>query len=203
MGRITSVEELRSRYGPPTERSSRKVLSKLEIHTRTFITLSPFVLIGSSDGQGNADVTPRGDNPGFVSVLDDTTLVLPDRPGNNRLDTWANLIVEPAIGILFLVPGFNEMLRVNGTAEIRDDAELLESLAVDGRRPRTVAVVKIAEVFLHCAKAVMRSRLWDDTARADRSLLPSMGQMLKEHGALSGPAETEDETLARNKAELF
>lgn len=190
-------------YGPATERASRKVITKLETYTRTFIALSPFVLIGSSDGQGNADVTPRGDDPGFVFVLDDTTLVLPDRPGNNRLDTWSNLIADPAVGMLFLVPGFNEMLRINGTAEIRDDLDLLSRFAINGRNPRTVLVVKIDEIFLHCAKAIMRSHLWDEAAHADRSLLPSMGQMLKEHGALSAPAETEEETLVRNTAELF
>jgi PPOX class probable FMN-dependent enzyme len=203
MARITSVEELRLHYGLATERASRKVITKLETYTRTFIALSPFVLLGSSDGRGNADVTPRGDHPGFVLVLDDTTLVLPDRPGNNRLDTWSNLIADPAVGLLFLVPGFSEMLRINGAAEIRDDVELLDRFAINGRSPRTVAVIKITEIFLHCAKAIMRSRLWDTAAHADRSLLPSMGQMLKEHGALSAPAETDEETLARNNAELF
>lgn len=203
MARITTVEELRSRYGPPSLRSSRKVLSALDPYTKTFIELSPFVVIGSSDGKGNADVTPRGEGPGFVVVLDDTMLAVPDRPGNNRLDTLSNLLADPAVGLLFLVPGFSEMLRVNGTAEIRDDEPLLERFAIDGKRPATVLVVAIKEVFLHCAKAVMRSRLWDDTTCTDRSVLPTMGQMLKEHGSLSGPAETAEETLARNTAELF
>lgn len=203
MGRITTVEDLRERYGPPSERSSRKVLSKLDPYTRTFIGLSPFVLLGSSDGSGNADVTPRGEGPGFVAILDDTTLALPDRPGNNRLDTLANLIADPTIGMLFLVPGFSEMLRVNGTAEIRDDEELLTRFAIHEKRPATVLVITIREVFLHCAKAVMRSRLWDDAALTDRSLLPSMGQMLKEHGGISGPAETAEQTRARNSSELF
>jgi PPOX class probable FMN-dependent enzyme len=203
MARISTLEELRARYGAPSERSARKVLPRLDPYTRRFIALSPFVLLGSSDGRGNADVTPRGEGPGFVAVLDESTLVLPDRPGNNRLDTLSNLIADPTIGLLFLVPGFSEMLRVNGTAEIRDDADLLDRFAVGEKRPATVLVIAIREVFLHCAKAVMRSRLWDPGAQSDRSLLPSMGQMLKEHGRLTAPAETAEETLARNTAELY
>lgn len=203
MARISTLEALRARYGAPSERSARKVLPRLDPHTRRFIALSPFVLLGSSDGRGNADVTPRGEGPGFVAVLDDSTLVLPDRPGNNRLDTLSNLIADPTIGLLFLVPGFSEMLRVNGTAEIRDDADLLDRFAIGEKRPATVLVITIREVFLHCAKAVMRSRLWAPGALTDRSLLPSMGQMLKEHGRLTAPAETAEETLARNTAELY
>lgn len=203
MARISTLEELRARYGAPSERSARKVLPRLDPYTRRFIALSPFVLLGSSDGRGNADVTPRGEGPGFVAVLDESTLVLPDRPGNNRLDTLSNLIADPTIGLLFLVPGFSEMLRVNGTAEIHDDADLLDRFAIGEKRPATVLVIAIREVFLHCAKAVMRSRLWDPGAQSDRSLLPSMGQMLKEHGRLTAPAETAEETLARNTAELY
>lgn len=203
MGRISTLEELRARYGAPSERSARKSLRKLDPHTKRFIELSPFVLLGSSDGQGNADVTPRGEGPGFVAVLDESTLALPDRPGNNRLDTLSNLIADPTIGMLFLVPGFNEMLRVNGNAEIRDDEDLLDRFSVGEKRPATVLLITIREVFLHCAKAIMRSRLWDPNALTDRSLLPSMGQMLKEHGRLTAAAETAEETLARNTAELF
>jgi PPOX class probable FMN-dependent enzyme len=203
MGRISTLADLRARYGAPSERSARKILPKLDWHTKRFIELSPFVLLGSSNGRGNADVTPRGEDPGFVAILDDSTLALPDRPGNNRLDTLSNLITDPTIGMLFLVPGFSEMLRVNGIAEIRDDDELLERFAIREKRPATVLVITIREVFLHCAKAVMRSRLWDSNALADRSLLPSMGEMLKEHGRLTAPAETVEETLARNTKELY
>ncbi len=203
MGRITTPHDLRTRYGEPSERAARKVLPKLDRHTMRFVSLSPFVLLGTSDGRGNADVTPRGEAPGFIAVLDETTLALPDRPGNNRLDTLTNLLTEPSIGMLFLIPGFSEMLRINGTAEIRDDEVLLDRFAIGGKRPATVLVILIREVFLHCAKAIMRSHLWDETKRTDRSLLPTMGQMLKEHAQLSSPAETTEETLTRNKAELY
>lgn len=203
MSRISSIDQLRALYSAPTERSSRKVLPKLDRYTRTFIGLSPFVLIGSSDGQGNADVSPRGEGPGFVVVLDDTTLALPDRPGNNRLDTLSNLIAYPTIGLLFLVPGFDEMLRVNGTAEVRDDEELLKRFEIGGRLPATVLLIAIKDVYLHCARAIMRSKLWNESEHADRSLLPSMGEMLKEHGKFDAPAETADETRQRYLRELY
>ena len=203
MGHIKTSAELRSLYGTPPERSARKVLPTLDTYCKNFIALSPFVLLGSTDGAGNADVSPRGERPGFTVILDDMTILLPDRPGNNRLDTLENLIVSPAIGLLFLVPRFEEMLRVNGNAEIRDDADFLMRFEVGGRRPATVLLVRIKEAYLHCAKSVMRSRLWSAESHADRTLLPSMGKMLKEHARLNGPAETEDETRRRNQKELF
>src|SRR5262245_5083563 len=134
---VASREELRSHYKAAHERSLRKELRALDPHARGFIGKSPFVLIGSSDGNGNADVTPKGDRPGFVSVLDDVTLAIPDRPGNNRLDTWENVIANPAIGLLFLIPGMDETLRVNGEAKITADTGLRERLAAEGKLPAT------------------------------------------------------------------
>ena len=163
----------------PSERARLKVQPALDDHMRTFIALSPFVCLGSSSDAG-ADVTPRGDQPGFVQVLDDKTLLIPDWPGNNRLDTLMNIEANPNVGLLFLIPGFVESLRVNGVAEISIDPALLERWTVNGKHPRSVLRVAVREAFLHCGKAILRSKLWDESAKVDRSALPSYGQMLKD-----------------------
>ena len=137
------------------------------------------MLIGSSDGKGNADVTPKGDRPGFVAVLDDRTLAIPDRPGNNRLDTLENIVVNPAVGLLFLIPGMNETLRVNGEARITLDGALRERLAVDGKAPQSVIVVKVKAVYMHCAKAFMRSDLWEPERWRPRAEMPTLGEILQ------------------------
>lgn len=199
---ISSADRLRDLYGPARERSLRKQLPRLDRHCRRFVELSPFVLIATQGTDGLGDVTPRGDAPGFVAIEDDSTLLLPDRPGNNRLDTLLNLLDRPGIGLLFLVPGVDETLRVNGTAEIRDDEALCGRFAVDGRLPKTVIRVSVREAYLHCAKALMRSRLWDPAAHVDRASLPSMGEMLKEQLGLA-TGETQDEMLERYRATLY
>jgi uncharacterized protein len=153
---LTSIAELRAHYLTAGGNAVRKELGRLDGHCRSFIGRSPFVLIGSSDRDGNADVTPKGDKPGFVAVLDDATIAIPDRPGNNRLDTWENIVVNPAVGLLFLIPGMDETLRVNGEGRITADAALRERLAVDGKVPATVLVVSVRACYMHCAKAFMR-----------------------------------------------
>lgn len=140
----------------------------------------PFVAIGSQDGEGNADVTPKGDAPGFVRVLDDTTLAIPDRPGNNRLDTFSNVIRNPWVGLLFMIPGMNETLRVNGRARITTDVTLCEELAFNGRPAQAVMIVQVREVFLHCAKACARSALWKPETWPDRSEMPSLIEMIND-----------------------
>lgn len=202
MGRIASVEQLRTLYAEPRERSRRKVLPALDSHCRTFIGLSPLVMLASFGADGRADVTPRGDAPGFVGVEDAGTLLIPDRPGNNRLDTLTNLLANPAVGLLFLIPGVDETLRINGRAEIRDDAELLERFVVDGRAPVTVLRVKVQEAYLHCAKAFMRSRAWDPAGFLPRERLPSMGEMLRDQLGMA-TAETQAEMLERYRATLY
>jgi PPOX class probable FMN-dependent enzyme len=156
---VSRREELRSLYKSPGDGAIRKELKRLDGHSRSFIARSPFVLIGSSDGNGNADVTPKGDRPGFVATLDDTTIAIPDRPGNNRLDTLENILRDPAVGLLFLIPGMNETLRINGEAKITADPILREQLAHDGKPPISVIVVTVKAAFMHCAKAFMRSEL--------------------------------------------
>ncbi|HZQ35167.1 MAG TPA: pyridoxamine 5'-phosphate oxidase family protein, partial [Dehalococcoidia bacterium] len=147
---------------------------------RAFIARSPFALLGTASAAGFCDVSPRGDLPGFARVLDERTLVLPERPGNRRTDSLSNIIENPQVGLLFLVPGIEETLRVNGRAAISADAELLASMAVQGKAPRLAIVVEVREAYLHCAKAFRRSQLWDVSRHADRGELPSLGCMLRD-----------------------
>lgn len=183
------MSSLRECYtDPPSERAVKKTQHALDEHMRKFIALSPFVCLGSSSADG-ADVTPRGDQPGFVHVLDDTTLLIPDWPGNNRLDTLMNIEANPQVGLLFLIPGFTESLRVNGVAETSLDPVLVERWTVNGKHPRSVLRVSVREAFLHCGKAILRSKLWDESARVDRSALPSYGQMLKDQTQVRDTAE--------------
>lgn len=202
MARITTIEALRAHYGEVRERSRRKTLPALDPHAHRIIALSPLVMMGSFGADGRADVTPRGDAPGFVAVEDDTTLILPDRPGNNRLDSLTNFIANPAIGLLFLIPGVDETLRVNGTAEIHDDPELCARFAIAGRSPATVLRVAVQEVYLHCAKALMRSHAWDPAHFLPRDRLPSMGEMMRDQLQLA-EAETQEQMMERYRATLY
>ena len=167
-----------------------KSLPALDVHAREFIRRSPFLCIGTQNAAGKADVSPRGDPPGFVRVLDDQTLVIPDRPGNNRLDTQSNILANPGVGLLFMVPGFDDTLRVNGTASLTTDPQILAPLAVKDRVPTLAIVVSVTEVFLHCAKAFRRSRLWDPAVRQDRKEMPSLLKMILDQttGAPQDPA---------------
>lgn len=194
---VSTRAELRTIYKTPrpTDGSIRKELKALDSHCRSFIGKSPFVLIGSSDGEGNSDVTPKGDKPGFAVVLDDRTIAIPDRPGNNRLDTLENILRNPSVGLLFLIPGMNETLRVNGDARITVDAGLRERLSVDGKEPQSVIVVTVKATYMHCAKAFMRSDLWKPETWYDRATLPTLGQILRDQLALADSAEATDRWL--------
>jgi PPOX class probable FMN-dependent enzyme len=176
---LANEDELRALYPPPHERARLKTLHKLDQHCANFIARSPFLCLGTSNDRG-ADVAPRGDEPGFVHILDDTTLAIPDWPGNNRLDSSSNIVANPRVALLFLIPGVQETLRVNGTAEITTSAELMDRWKRNGKRPRSVLVVKIQDAFLHCGKALIRARLWEDDYKIDRAELPPYGQMLKD-----------------------
>ncbi len=175
---ITDGEELRSLYGAPSDLVQKKALSKLDKHCRNFIAHSPFLVLATAAAEGPADVSPKGDAPGFVRVLDDQTLLIPDRRGNNRLDGLRNVLENPHVAMIFLVPGVGETLRVNGRASITSDPALLEPLAVNGKTPATGLLVRVDEAFLHCAKAVIRSKLWDPAAQIERKSFPSIGQMI-------------------------
>lgn len=175
---VADEAALRALYPAVSELAEIKSMAALDAHARAFIARSPFVCIGTQGAGGRADVSPRGDAPGFVEVLGDRLLAIPDRPGNNRLDSLANILANGAVGLLFMVPGFDETLRVNGRAKLVRDAALLERMAVNGRAPRLAVVVEVEEVFLHCAKAFRRSKLWDPEARQDRGEMPSLSKMI-------------------------
>lgn len=194
---ITNEAHLRKLHHAPMSRATDKVLRGLDPHCRKILALSPFCVI-ATQGPSGADISPRGDPPGFVRELDPRTLLLPDRVGNNRLDAMTNLLVNPRIGLLFLVPGMNETMRINGTARITDDARLLADSAINGRAPKVALVVAIEEVFLHCAKALIRSALWDPTRHIDRSVLPSYARMLLDHvtGLTAEENERQSEVMA-------
>jgi PPOX class probable FMN-dependent enzyme len=187
---IKTRAELRQVYREPGDVPTRKEMRRLDPHARHFLSKSPFVLIGTQDLDGHADVTPKGDRPGFAQALDDFTIAIPDRPGNNRLDTWENVVVNPAVGLLFVIPGMDETLRVNGEGRLTVDRDLCERFAVDGRPALSVLVVKIGAVYMHCAKAFMRSKLWKSATWPARSEFPTLGQIINDQLALAqDPAE--------------
>ena len=186
--------ELRGIYGPVLERARIKILPKLDKHCRHFISLSPFLCLGTASADG-ADVTPRGDRPGFVHVLDDFTIAIPDWRGNNRLDSLLNIVSNPQVGMVFLIPGVDETLRVNGKAEISTEPELLARWKVNGTHPKSAIVVNVEEAFMHCGKALIRSRLWHEDAKIDRKELPTYGQMLKDQIDICDSAEEIQESV--------
>ncbi|WP_232699534.1 pyridoxamine 5'-phosphate oxidase family protein [Brevibacillus daliensis] len=174
-------EELRSVYGYPGERAVNKVISSLDQHCREFISKSPFLSLATSNSSGHCDVSPRGDKPGFVLVLDDHRLFIPERLGNRRLDSIQNIITNPNVGLLFFIPGLGETLRVNGKAFVCRDPELLEKSAVNGRTPLFGIGVEVEECYAHCAKAFIRSDLWNSDSWLSKDLLPSVPQMYVDH----------------------
>jgi len=170
---------LREVIGAPTELVLTKIADRLNALTRQFVERSPFVCVATACPDGGLDVSPRGDPPGFVRILDERTLLLPDRPGNRIADTLTNLLEDPRIALLFLIPGIGDTFRVNGRARIVDDAELLAPSAVDGKVPRLGLLVSIEEAYTQCSKALIRSDLWNPEHHVDRSELPSSGEILR------------------------
>ena len=200
---ITSEAELSEMYGSPLERSIRKQIDHLDDYCRAFIAASPLVLIGTQGGTA-ADNSPRGDFPGFVKVADDHTLLIPDRRGNNRLDTLRNLVRNPSIGLLFLIPGVHETFRVNGEALISRDPALTGEFSVQGKAPRTVIVVKVKEAYVQCSRALVRADIWNPAKHAVPGRVPSMGTMLAAHTNGFVNAETFDqEAKTRVPATLY
>ena len=181
---ITTESDLREIFGWPTERAANKQIDRLDQHCRAIIAKCPFLLLGTSNVSGRCDVSPKGDYPGFVRVMDDKTIAIPDLPGNNRLDTLTNIINNPQVGLIFMIPGMNETLRINGKVRLVRDADLLESMAYKGKLPKLAIVVDVEEVFTHCPKAFLRSKLWSEEYRIDRSELPSFAEILRDHAGL-------------------
>jgi PPOX class probable FMN-dependent enzyme len=175
---LTTIEQIEALYGQPHERALRKEIAYVNEDYRAFIEVAPFVVLATA-GPDGLDCSPRGDAPGFVRVVDERTLALPDRIGNNRLDSLRNIIVEPRLALLFIIPGVGESLRVNGRGRIVNDPEWLDSFAVEGKLPRTVLLIDIDSVYFHCSKALVRSKLWDPARHVERSRLPSAGAILR------------------------
>jgi PPOX class probable FMN-dependent enzyme len=186
---VTSVEQLERMYGEPYGPSIAKETDRVTTHYRAFIEAAPFFALASS-GPDGLDCSPRGDAPGFVRVADERTLLVPDRRGNNRIDTLRNILRDPRVALLFLIPGCGETIRVNGRAKISTDPALTQSFIVDGKAPRTVIIVTVDRIYFQCAKAIVRSKLWDASRHVDRKSLPSAGTILAEltDGKLGGEA---------------
>lgn len=193
---VHTEAELRDIIGEPSELVRQKALPTLDHHCRAFIARSPFALLGTADDAGACDVSPRGDGPGFALVLDDRTLLLPDRPGNRRVDNFRNVLANPHVGLLFVVPGMEETLRINGRACLVRDPDLLERMAVNGKPPILAVAVEVEEAFFHCAKAFKRSRLWQPETWPARADFPSLGAILRDQVR---PADT---TVAQLDAQI-
>jgi len=199
---ITTLETLREHYAEPKERAVRKEIRALDLHCRRFIGLSPFLILATSDVSHNMDASPRGGATGFVKVTADGVILIPDAPGNNRLDSFANIVATRKVGLLFLIPGLDETLRVNGSAALsRAEADI--ALCIDERRaPKLVIRVTVEAAYLHCAKAFMRSKLWDASAQIDPATLPTIGQMINDQAGMQVPSETREEMARRYAPDL-
>lgn len=200
---ITTLEQLQSLYREKMGASVIKEIDHINDAYRTLIEVAPFVAVATSGPEG-LDCSPKGDAAGFVRILDNKTLAIPDRPGNNRIDGFRNIVRDPRIALLFLIPGVGETLRVNGRAAISIDPELMQSFAVNSKLPRCVLIVHVESIYFHCSKAIVRSKLWDETTKIDRKSLPSTGTIIAElsQGKLGG--ETYDrEAPERIKAQLY
>ena len=199
---INSLGALRALYPAAKERALLKQLDALDAHCTRFIALSPFVVVATAGADGLQDASPRGGAPGFVVAADAHTLLIPDAPGNNRLDTLENIVATAQVGLLFLIPGVDETLRVNGTAVLSQAPDDLARCTNERRAPVLVVRVSVRQAYLHCAKALMRSALWSPTSQVARSVLPTMGRMLADQTGLAAAPETTEEMLRRYAADL-
>ena len=200
---VTSMEQLQSLYGERMPASVIKEIDHINAHYRALIEAAPFVAIATCGPEG-LDCSPKGDPAGFIRILDDKTLAIPDRPGNNRIDGFRNIVRDPRIALLFLIPGVGETLRVNGRASISVDPDLMASFAINGKLPRCVLIVHVESAYFHCSKAIVRSKLWDESTKIDRKSLPSTGSIVAElsKGKLGGEAY-DREMPERIKAQLY
>ncbi|CAN5170362.1 pyridoxamine 5'-phosphate oxidase family protein [soil metagenome] len=199
---LSTEQELRELMGAPIAQAVvDKSITALDRHCRLFISRSPFVLISSSDADGRSDISPKGDPAGFVSVLDDHTLAIPDRPGNRRLDTLRNILQNPRVGLIFLIPGKRETLRVSGTARIVQDADLAASLSVAGKSPALCIVVDVEEAFFHCAKCIVRSKLWSHESWPPTDDLPSLAQAMIDAAKIPVPEHVVQAVIDQDERE--
>ena len=200
--KIENISQLRALYDLPNERATKKQIATLDVHARSFINKSPFAILATYNHQGQVDASPRGGKPGFVKILNEQQIMLPDAKGNNRLDSMTNILDTGRIGLLFLIPGVDETLRINGSAGIYTNKELLDQFTTENNPPKTCILVTIEEVFLHCAKALMRSGLWLQESIINRDEFPTMGQMLKDQIGLQGIPESQQAMLKRYQKDL-
>ena len=199
---VTTLEQLRELYAAPQERAVKKQIAALDVHCRSFIALSPFVVLATTDADGNTDASPRGGPPGFVRIDAAGAVLIADSPGNNRLDSLANIVATRRAGLLFLIPGFDETLRVNGTAVLSRSAEDIALCTGERRTPKLVIRISVEAAYLHCAKAFLRSRLWDPSARVDRGSLPSAGRMISDQTGIVVADETREAMERRYAPDL-
>ena len=188
---ISDPISLRRHFGPIGAPAARKVLPRLDHYAQAFIRLSPFLVLATADSTGRADASPRGAAPGFVQILSETLLLVPDRPGNTRVDSFHNLLSSSGVGMIFFVPGIDETLRVNGTAQITTDPALLASASAHGKIPRAGLLIAVQEAFFHCGKALKRARLWDPAQHVERHAFPSLGRIIAEQTGTSTVEEGE------------
>lgn len=202
----TSVDDavqLRSLVGEVHPLAERKVLDRLDRYCRDFIALSPFLVLATADAEGRADASPRGDGPGFVQVLDEKTLLIPDRRGNNRVDSYGNVLSAPGVGLIFFVPGINETLRVNGQARMTTEPALLQPLAMQDKVPKLGLIVAVEEAFFHCGKALIRSKLWAPEAQVERESFPTLGRIVAEQTKAITVAEAEANMTEGYRTRLY
>ena len=199
---IKTLADLRQRFAQPQERAIKKQIPHLDKHCRSFIARSPFVIVATCDENHNLDSSPRGGDPGFVKVNTAGQLLIPDAPGNNRLDSFENVVRTGKVGLLFLIPGFDETLRVNGEAVLSLSTEDIEACTSERRAPKVVIRVSATAAYLHCAKAFLRSKLWSESSRLDRSTLPTAGQMISEQTGIHVAPETREDMERRYAPDL-
>lgn len=197
---ITSDAALRQLYGEVHGMAALKSIPMIDKHAKAFIALSPFLVLATQSPDGRADVSPRGDPPGFVKVLDEKHLLVPDRSGNNRLDSLRNIIANPSVGLLFMIPGFEDTLRVNGKARISVDARLLADMAMEGKLPKCGILVRVEELFMHCAKAFKRAKLWSAEAQVPRDTMPGLARIVLEQTEVA--KKMSDAEIEKSEADL-
>jgi len=200
---IDDATTLRKRYGTVSRTAALKQLPKLDKHCRHFISRSPFLVMATSDAEGRCDASPKGDLPGFVTVQDDTTLLIPDRLGNNRVDSLENILANPHVGLIFFLPGYQETLRVNGKARISTDPDLLGATAHAGKPPKSVIVVTVEEAYMHCGKALIRAHLWDPGRHIEKGSFPTLARIVSDQIAEVDEAEAEEHIDDTYKNRLY
>ncbi len=201
--RICDFDALHAHYGEPVAMAVQCEFDRIDAHHRFFISQSPFLCLAAAGADGQPSVSPKGDAPGFVEVLDDRTLLLPDRIGNNKVETFGHLLENPKVALVFLVPGIKEVLRVWGTAEIRRDEDLLDRVRVCGNRPRSVLVIRVTKVYFHCGKSLIRSRLWKPESQENAKKFPPFGQVIRDQARVAESAEALQADMERRYKDLL